>query len=183
MSAFAGLGTLRHLDLHHVGVDEILRGDAESSRCDLLDRGAHAVAVRQRLEAVGLFAAFAGVGFAADAIHRNRQRGMGLARDRTERHRAGGEALDDLFRGLNFGERHRLALFVLCGFDTKQSAQRQQTLGLFVENFCERLVALLRVAARSVLEQRHRLGSPCVILAARAVRVFATDIERVLVDG
>ena len=42
LAAFAGLGALRHLDLHHVGVDEILRGDAEAARGDLLDRRAHA---------------------------------------------------------------------------------------------------------------------------------------------
>ena len=53
LAAFAGLGALRHLDLHHVRVDEILGGDAEAARGDLLDRRAHAVAVRQRLEAVG----------------------------------------------------------------------------------------------------------------------------------
>ena len=41
LPAFAGLGALRHLDLHHVGVDEILRGDAKASRGDLLDRRAH----------------------------------------------------------------------------------------------------------------------------------------------
>ena len=42
LAAFAGLGALRHLDLHHVGVDEIFRRDAEAARGDLLDRRAHA---------------------------------------------------------------------------------------------------------------------------------------------
>ena len=32
LAAFAGLGALRHLDLHHVRVDEILGGDAEAAR-------------------------------------------------------------------------------------------------------------------------------------------------------
>ena len=95
LSAFAGLRALRHLDLHHVGVDEIFRRHAEAARGDLLDRRAHRVAVGQRLEAVGLLAAFAGVRLAADAVHRDRQRRVGLARDRAERHRAGREALDD----------------------------------------------------------------------------------------
>ncbi len=73
LSAFAGLGALRHLDLHHVGVDEIFGGDAEAARGDLLDRRAHGIAVRQRLEAVALLAALAGVGLAADPVHRDRQ--------------------------------------------------------------------------------------------------------------
>src|SRR5262249_32729457 len=47
LSAFAGLGALRHLDLHHVRVDQVLGGDAEPAGGDLLDRRAHRVAVRQ----------------------------------------------------------------------------------------------------------------------------------------
>ena len=54
LAAFAGLGALRHLDLHHVGVDEIFRRHAEAARGDLLDRRAHRIAVRQRLEAIGI---------------------------------------------------------------------------------------------------------------------------------
>jgi len=56
-----GFGALRHLDLHHVGVDEIFGGDAEAARGDLLDRRAHRIAVRHRLEAIGFLAALAGV--------------------------------------------------------------------------------------------------------------------------
>ena len=48
LAAFAGLGALRHLDLHHVGIDEIFRGHAEAARGDLLDRRAHRIAVGQR---------------------------------------------------------------------------------------------------------------------------------------
>src|SRR5579862_9912101 len=69
LAAFAGLRSLRDLDLHHVGVDEVFGGDAEAARCHLLDRRTHGIAVRQRLEAVGLFAAFAGIRFAADPVH------------------------------------------------------------------------------------------------------------------
>ena len=40
LSAFAGLGALRHLDLHHVGVDEMLRGHAKrpEATCLILER-------------------------------------------------------------------------------------------------------------------------------------------------
>ena len=109
LAAFAGLRALRHLDLHHVGVDEIFGGDAKASRRDLLDRRAHAVAVRQRLVAVALLAAFAGVRLAADPVHRDRERGMRLARDRAVGHRAGGEPLDDALCRLDFLDRNRLA--------------------------------------------------------------------------
>ena len=80
-------------------------GDAEAARGDLLDRRAHRIAVGQRLEAVALLAALAGVRLAADAVHRHGQRGVRLAADRAEAHRAGGEALDDLARRLDLVER------------------------------------------------------------------------------
>ncbi len=182
LPAFAGFCALRHLDLHHVGVDEIFCRDAETAGRDLLDRRAHRIAIRQRLEAVALLAALAGVGLAADAIHRDRQRGVRLARDRAERHRAGGEALDDVHRRFDFLERHRLALLVLGGLDPEQAAQRQQPLGLLVEDFRERLVALQRIAAHRMLQRRNGFGGPGVILAAGAIGIFAADIERGLVD-
>ena len=52
LAALAGLRALRHLDLDHVGVDQILRGHAEAARGDLLDRRAHRIAVGERREAV-----------------------------------------------------------------------------------------------------------------------------------
>ena len=48
LAAFAGLGALRHLDLHHVGIDEIFGGHAEAAGGHLLDRRAHGIAVGQR---------------------------------------------------------------------------------------------------------------------------------------
>src|ERR1700716_220575 len=67
-------------------------------------------------------AAFAGVRLAADPVHGDRQRGVRLARDRAERHGAGGKALDDVLGGLNLVERDRLALLVLGGLDPEQAA-------------------------------------------------------------
>ena len=96
LAAFAGLGALRHLDLHHVGVDEVLGGHAEAARGDLLDRRAHGIAVGQRHEALRFLAALAGVRLAADPVHGDGQRGVRLAADRAEGHGAGREALDDL---------------------------------------------------------------------------------------
>ncbi len=109
LAALAGLGTLRHLDLEHVGVDEILGRHAEASRRHLLDGRALGVlrAVGQLQVAVRLLAALARVRLAADAVHRDGERRMGLARDRAEAHRARRETLDDLGRRLDLVERHR----------------------------------------------------------------------------
>ena len=45
LAALAGLGALRHLDLDVVGVDQVLAGDTEAARGDLLDRAAPEIAV------------------------------------------------------------------------------------------------------------------------------------------
>ena len=90
-----------------VGVDEVLGGHAEAAGGDLLDRRAHRVAVRQRREALRLLAALAAVGSSAEPVHRDGEGRVGLVGDRAERHRAGGEALDDLARRLDLVERHR----------------------------------------------------------------------------
>ena len=108
LAALAGLGALGHLDLQLVGVDEVVDRHAEAAAGDLLDRRAARVAVVVGREADGVLAALAGVRLAAEAVHRDRQRLVRLARDRAERHRAGGEALDDLLGGLDLVERDRL---------------------------------------------------------------------------
>src|SRR5579871_3121075 len=64
------------------------------------------IAERQRLEAIGLLAALAGVRAPADPVHGDRQRRVRLARDRAEAHRPGREALYDVDRGLDLVERH-----------------------------------------------------------------------------
>ena len=79
LTTLAGLCTLGHLDLHHVGIDEVFGRHAEAPGGNLLDRGARGVPIGKRLVAVRLLAAFAGVGFAANAIHGHSKRGVRLA--------------------------------------------------------------------------------------------------------
>src|SRR5262245_36716999 len=122
LASLAGLGPLRHLDLHHVGIDQIFRGHAEAARRHLLDLRAHRVAVRQRLEPVGFLAAFAGVRFAADAVHGDGKRGMRLAADRAERHGAGREALDDPLGRLDLIDGDWLAPHLLGRPDAEHAA-------------------------------------------------------------
>src|SRR5215472_7108972 len=56
LAAFARLGALSDLDLHHIGIDEIFGGDAEPAGSNLLDGRAHRVAIWQRLEPVRFMA-------------------------------------------------------------------------------------------------------------------------------
>ena len=123
LPALARLGALRHLDLDLVGRGQVFGGDAKAPGCHLLDARAQRVAGLQGIVgfhhilaqhagqrgtgpdgdalqilpvAHRILTALTGVGLATDAVHGHGQRGMCLGRDGTQRHRARGEALDDL---------------------------------------------------------------------------------------
>src|SRR5690242_9418004 len=95
LSAFARLRPLRHLDLQFVGVNQVVAGDSEARGGDLFDRAAAPVAVGIAHKARRILAALTGVALAADAVHRDGEVLVRLLADRSERHRAGLEALDD----------------------------------------------------------------------------------------
>jgi hypothetical protein len=129
LAALAGLRALGHLDLQVVGVDEVFGRHAEASRRHLLDRRAHRVAAREPFVTHRVLAALAGIRLAADAVHGDRERRMRLVRDRPERHRAGGEALDDVGRGLDLLEGHGRGRLL----DAEEAAQGEELLALLVD--------------------------------------------------
>ena len=183
LAAFPGLRALGHLDLHHVGVDEIFRRHAEATRRHLLDGGAHGIAVRHRLVAIRFLAAFARVRTTADAVHRDRERGMGLARDRTIGHGAGRKAPHDGGRLFDLLDRHRRTAVGFRVLDPEQSADGQELLVLLVQKLGEGAVLVLAVAAHRMLEQRHGLRRPGVALAPHPIGIVAPDVEGVAIDG
>src|SRR6056297_2795771 len=105
LSAFARLGTLRDFDLNLIGVGQVFDRDAESTRGDLLDRRSFGIAVFQGLETDGIFAAFAGIALAAQAVHRDRQRFVRLGADTAKAHRAGAKSFDDFAGRFDFFQR------------------------------------------------------------------------------
>ena len=182
LAAFAGLGALGDLDLHHVRIDEIFGADAKAARRDLLDRRAHGIAVRQRLVAVRFLAAFAGVRLAADPVHGDGERGVGLARDRAIGHGAGREPLDDVLGRFDLLDRDRFAAVVFRRFDAEQAADGQMVRRLVVDDPGEMPVFLDGIAAYRVLQGGDRCGVPDVIFAAHPERILAADVEHGAVD-
>ena len=91
LAAFAGLGALCDLDLQHLGVDQVMRRDAETARRNLLDL-ADAVGAVTRL----VLAAFAGIGTPAELVHGLRQGFVRLGRQRAERHAGRIETRQDI---------------------------------------------------------------------------------------
>ena len=96
LTTFTRFRALRDLDLQLLRIHEIVTGNSESSRSNLLDGAVARIAITLRI-----FATFARVALAADAIHRNCDRLVRFLANRTVRHRAGFETLDDRFRRLN----------------------------------------------------------------------------------
>ena len=141
LAAFAGLGALGHFDLQIVGIDQVIGGDAEAAGSNLLDGAAPRIAVGVGHEARFVFAAFAGIGLAAHAVHGD---GEGLVRflaDGAEGHGAGSEALDDFARPVPLLRAARVRPLL----ELEQAAQSAELLVLLVDQvgvFLEGRVAL-----------------------------------------
>ena len=184
LPTLAGLGALGHLDLEVVGIDQVFGGHAEAPRRYLLDGRTHGIAVVERLVTLGVLAALAGVGLAADPVHGDGEIGVRLPRDGTERHGAGGEAPDDLARRFDLvqGQRDAGAL------QAEQAAQVAEFPVALVD-LCRKCLELLVIAGPDrVLQGADGFGRPHVLLATHPERIFAADIEgvpqhRVVAEG
>src|SRR5690606_26725408 len=124
--------------------------------------------VRKRTITIGLFAAFAGVGLAADAVHGDGERRMRLAADRAEGHGAGDEALDDGGRAFDFFERD----FRPKRLDVEEVANGEIAVFARVHAGREAVIAVLRgfraflEGADGVLEIGNDVGAPGVLFTA-----------------
>ena len=173
LAALARLGALRHLDLQLVGIDQILAGDTEASRRDLLDRAALRVAVRHGQEALRILTALARVGAAAEAIHRDGQRLVRFLADRAVGHRARREPLDDLRDRLDLVDRDGRT----CRLETEQTSQRRASLVLRVHGAGVFLEDRVLAASRRVLQLEDGLGVEQMVLAVATPLILAARVE------
>ena len=151
LAALTGLRTLRELDLDVVGLREVEARDPEATRCHLLDR----TAPFRVHETVDVFAALAGVGLAADAVHRDRQRLVRFLRNRAVAHRAGLEALDDRRDRLDLIDRNGRALVRA---QPEEASQRLQLGGLVVDELRVLAEDVVSTGPGRVLQPEHRVG-------------------------
>ena len=173
LAPLAGLGPLGHLDLQLLGADQVFAGHAEAAAGHLLDGATAAVAVGVGLEADRVFAPFARVALAADAVHGDRQRLVRFARDRAVRHRAGGKSLDDVDGRLDFVQRNGL----FARLELEQPAQRQQLPLLLVDQLAELAKLLAAVQLRRVLQLGDHVGAENVGFALATPLVLAADVQ------
>ena len=172
LAAFARLGALGHLDLQDPGVGQVLDRHAEAAAGHLLDAAIERIAVGQGLVAGRVLAAFARVGVAAQPVHGDGQRLVGLAADRAVRHGAGVEPLDDLAGRLDFIQRHRLA-----GHELEHAAERAELLGLLVDRLGKLVEQPRIVLQHRVLQGGDGRRVPEVPLAVEAELILAAVIE------
>src|SRR5690606_28294142 len=203
LAAFAGLGALRHLDLDLVGACQVFGRDAEAARGDLLDARTQRVAGLQRhigFDAVCaqdgrqgvaifdgafvfahfgavaqfVFAAFAGIRLAADAVHGHRQHGVGFGGNGAQRHGAGSEALDDFLGRLDLVQRNGARGVEA---ELEQPAQRHVAAALVVDDLRVLFVRAIVIGARGVLQLGDGVGRPHVFFAAHPESVFAACVQ------
>ncbi len=173
LPALARFRALRHLDLQLARVDEIVRGHAEARRRHLLDVAVLGIAVRQRNEPLGIFAAFAGVALAAEPVHRDREGFVRFLADRAERHGPGVEPLDDLARRLDLFDRNRGRREL----EVEQAAQIRPALALVVDELREFGIGLGVVRPAGVLQLIDGLRIPVMVFALDAVVDLAAEVE------
>lgn len=173
--SFAGLRALGHLDLNFAGVDEVLARHTEAAGGHLLDGGILGVAVVQREEAVGILAAFTGVGLATDAIHRDRQRLVRFLRDGAIGHGARLERcmIDSTDSTSSIGMESPAL---------KSSRPRRGAViaGLVVDEFGVLLEDRVAARAHRLLQAMNRLGIEEVILTLVTPLVLAARRQHIV---
>src|SRR5713226_913842 len=174
LAALAGFGSLRHLDLQVVGIDQVLRCHAEASRGHLVDRRATQIAIRIAHVPIGVFAAFAGVRLPANAIHRDGQGLVRFFRDRAIRHRTGRETLQDFAQRLNFVDGNR---WTHTFAEREQAPQRRQPSRLIVDELGVLLEDVVTLGARGVLELEYRLRIEEVVLTFAPPLILTTEVQ------
>ena len=109
LATLAGLRALGHLDLDFLAAVQIFRGHAKPARGNLLDRARRVVAILAKLEACRILAAFAGIGFRTNAVHRDRQRLMRFGAEGAKRDAGRHKPLADAGDGFDILDLHRFA--------------------------------------------------------------------------
>ena len=119
LATFTGLGTLGDLDLKLFTMVQVFSCYTKTARSHLFDLGRRVIAIWFRYKMRWIFAAFAGVGFCPDPVHRHVQRFMCLGAQSTQRHAGCHKPFPDGGNAFHLFQRDRFAQ----RFDIQQIAQ------------------------------------------------------------
>ncbi len=166
VTAFAGLGSLRHFDLDLLCRHQVFTRHAKAAGCHLLDGG-----IALRTIPFRHFTAFTGVGFTAQTVHRNGHALVGFAGNRTIGHGTGLEPLHDLGCRLHFLQSHRLSVIheIQTGSQVVRPGRIVHPLGIRLKGF---IVTFLC----GLLQQHDGLGIiEMILLAVSAPELVNAD--------
>jgi len=176
LTALAGLGALRELDLDVVGVRQVHARDAEAAGCHLLDRAAP-LGVEQPLD---VLASLARVRLGADRVHRDGERLVRLLRDGAVAHRARRESLDDRLDGLDLVDGDGRPLPRL---EPEHAAQGLQLGRLVVDELRVLPEDVVPAGAGGVLQPEHGVGVEQVRGAVASPLVLAAGPQALVRTG
>ena len=171
VAAFTGLCALRAFDLDGFGVDEVIAGDAETSRGDLLD-----LVALIRFEAGRVFAAFTGITHAAEAVHGLGDAFVGFLAESAVAHGAGMEAFDDGIDWFDFFDGDAAASRI---FEIEEVTQAEDGAGIDMVGIF--LVDLVIICLDGLLQELDRFGIDDMgILAAFMILVVVAPFQRIV---
>ena len=173
LPALARLGTLRHLDLQFLGMNQVVCRDPEARRGHLLDGTVLGIAVWKRHEPFRVLAALSGVALGTQPVHSDGQGLVGFFADRAEGHGASRKPFDDLLRWLDFLQRDGLRQ----GLELQESSDVRPALALVVHQRGELFIGLGVIRLGRVLEPVNRLRVPVVVLTLNSIVDFSAKVE------
>ncbi|CAB4626794.1 unannotated protein [freshwater metagenome] len=174
LAAFTRLGSLGHLDLNVISVDQVLTRDTKSTRSHLLDRRTLAVSAGQGLVTLRVFSTFTGVGLSTEAVHGDRKSFVSFLRNGSVRHRARGKTLHNVRNRLDFINRDGWSI---TGAQVKESTQRHQTLRLVINLVRVFLEDVITTRTRGVLKAENSFWIKKVRFTLATPLILATDVE------
>ena len=172
-AAFARFRALGHFDLQLPGIDKVMARHAETSTGHLLDRRIFRIAVRFQNVACRIFAAFAGVALAPEAVHGNGEGFVRLLGNGTIAHCAGLETFDEAFDGFHLVEGN----WRFRKIEVQQSAQGAEVFRLVVHQFGVFAVNLFAAQPAGGLQFVDRLWIEQVIFTTVAPLILGRRLR------
>ena len=167
LTTFAGLGTLRDLDLQHIGVNQILRRHTKASGRNLLDtRGTLGTVTRR------VFTPLTGVGASAKTVHCLGNGLMRLRRQGSERDTRRVKALEYLLKGLNLVERDRRLIIT----HFQEVTQRRHRAVVYQSRVFK--VLIVAITLHGILQRTYHIRVVRVVLTTEDKFQQATLLNR-----
>src|SRR6266496_93835 len=173
LAALARFGALGDFNLQFFSVNKVVASHAEAAGGDLFNRAVTRVSIRIKEISIRIFAAFAGVALATEAIHGNSQRFVCFLADRPIGHRACFESSDYRVDRLDLFDWNWPARWP----ELHQSAQGVKLARSIVDALAVFLEGIIVAGATSVLKLMNGLRIKLVYFAVPPVLILPSRVQ------